>query len=159
MAPTTEALAALRDIHLPEAVSFWPLAPGWWVVSFTLLVLAGGSYGFVLWRRRSIKRAALRELDAAQRDFSSTGDCSVLATTLSSVLRRVALARFQRSEVAGLHGDDWFGFLASSASGVAFPSDVGASMDRAVYADPDSPSERDGEVWIAAARDWIRRMS
>ena len=22
----------LRDLHLPEAIGWWPLAPGWWVV-------------------------------------------------------------------------------------------------------------------------------
>ena len=22
----------LRDLHLPEAVGWWPLAPGWWVL-------------------------------------------------------------------------------------------------------------------------------
>ena len=21
----------LRDLHLPEAIGLWPLAPGWWV--------------------------------------------------------------------------------------------------------------------------------
>ena len=29
-AQATDALAALRDIHLPEPVPFWPLASGWW---------------------------------------------------------------------------------------------------------------------------------
>jgi len=159
MAPATDALAALRDIHLPEAVSIWPLAPGWWALLFAVLALALLSYLAVRWRRRSIKRAALRELDALQRDFGSTGDPAALATSLSSVLRRVALAHFARAEVAGLHGADWFGFLAESGSGVGFPADVGASIDRAVYADPNSTSQRDGEAWVAAARDWIRRIS
>ena len=22
----------LRDLHLPDAISWWPLAPGWWIV-------------------------------------------------------------------------------------------------------------------------------
>jgi len=32
-------LAQLKDIHLPEAISWWPLAIGWWVVGF--IVIAG----------------------------------------------------------------------------------------------------------------------
>jgi len=159
MAPATDALAALRDIHLPEAVSFWPPAPGWWVLLLALLIVAALSCLAVRWRRRSIKRAALRELEAAQRDFGSTGDTAELAASLSSVLRRVALARFARAEVAGLHGAEWLGFLANSGSGVGFPADVGASIERAVYAGPSSTSERDGEAWVVAARDWIGRIS
>ena len=28
----------LRDLHLPEAIGLWPLAPGWWV-TITLAVI------------------------------------------------------------------------------------------------------------------------
>jgi len=33
-----DPLAELRDIHLPAPVSWWPPAPGWWILS--ILVLA-----------------------------------------------------------------------------------------------------------------------
>ena len=159
MAPTTDALAALRDIHLPEAVSLWPLAPGWWAMLLLFLVLAASLYLVSGWRRRSIKRAALREIEAVQHDFGSTGDLSELAVSLSCVLRRVSLARFARAEVAGLYGDDWLGFLAESGTGTGFPADVGVSIALAVYAGPNSILEPDGDAWIVAARDWIRRIS
>ncbi|PCJ36311.1 MAG: hypothetical protein COA75_07800 [Cellvibrionales bacterium] len=32
-------LEQLRDIHLPEAVPWWPPAPGWWIVAALLLAL------------------------------------------------------------------------------------------------------------------------
>ncbi|MEE2679227.1 MAG: DUF4381 domain-containing protein [Myxococcota bacterium] len=159
MAPTTDVLAALRDIHLPEAVAFWPLAPGWWALLAGALSVAAIA-GFVVRRRRqSVRRAALRELDAAQREFGSTGDTAALAVSLSSTLRRVALARFARAAVAGLHGDEWLGFLAANGPAGGFPAEVGTSIERAVYADPRSTSQRDGEAWLAAARAWIRRVS
>ena len=32
----------LRDLHLPDVVGLWPLAPGWWVL--ILLAAAGVVY-------------------------------------------------------------------------------------------------------------------
>ena len=29
----------LRDIELPEAISWWPLAPGWWLLLMVVLTL------------------------------------------------------------------------------------------------------------------------
>lgn len=42
-------LEQLRDIHLPEAVHWWPPAPGWWIV--TTLVLA-----LLIWLGRYLQR-------------------------------------------------------------------------------------------------------
>lgn len=33
------ALEQLRDIHLPQAVHWWPPAPGWWIVAALVLAL------------------------------------------------------------------------------------------------------------------------
>ncbi|MBL4711699.1 MAG: DUF4381 domain-containing protein [Gammaproteobacteria bacterium] len=31
----------LKDIHLPEPILWWPLAPGWWMVIALLFVAVG----------------------------------------------------------------------------------------------------------------------
>ena len=40
----------LRDIHLPEAVSWWPLAIGWWVLGF-LAIIAIAVLAYIVLRR------------------------------------------------------------------------------------------------------------
>ena len=30
-------LVNLKDIHLPSPVSFWPPAPGWWILAVLLI--------------------------------------------------------------------------------------------------------------------------
>ncbi|MEC8428778.1 MAG: DUF4381 domain-containing protein, partial [Pseudomonadota bacterium] len=48
--PTSDPLAQLRDIHLPEdAISQLPTAPGWWILALTLIVVSITM--IVIWRR------------------------------------------------------------------------------------------------------------
>ena len=54
----------IRDLHLPEAIGWWPLAPGWWV----LIVLLG--IGLLLLLRKWFRihaRGAARRLALRQR--------------------------------------------------------------------------------------------
>ncbi|MGB5726303.1 MAG: DUF4381 domain-containing protein, partial [Thiogranum sp.] len=41
----------LRDIHLPDPLSWWPPAPGWWLL-LTLLVAIALLGGYLLHRYR-----------------------------------------------------------------------------------------------------------
>jgi len=163
MNPANDALSALRDIHLPEAVSLWPPAPGWWVAAGLVVALAVALRLLQLRRRRSVARAALRELDGLEREHQETGDAAEYAVRLSALMRRVALARFPRNEVASLHGAFWVDFLSRASERTGFPSEVVEAMERAIFAPPrqDHPPEdtEDTAAWGAAARAWIRRTS
>ena len=160
MSPAHDALSALRDIHLPEAVPLWPPAPGWWVAAGLVVALAVALRLVQLRRRRSVSRAALRELDRLEREHEKTRDAGVYAVRLSALLRRVALARFPRNEVASLHGETWIDFLNRASARTGFPDEVVETMERAVFAPPceESPPE-DTTAWGSAARAWIRRTS
>ncbi len=69
-----DPLSQLRDIHLPEPVTFWPPAPGWWFI--LLLILIGLVFLYrhaiaALLQRRKLA-AVLRELDAALEHYNET---------------------------------------------------------------------------------------
>ena len=53
----------LRDIHEPLAPSWWPPAPGWWLVALVLLAAVAWG-GWRRWRRRRRHLAAQRLFDA-----------------------------------------------------------------------------------------------
>jgi len=160
MAPTSDALDALRDVHLPEAVALWPLAPGWWLL--LTLLLAAGVIGCAILRARrtSLSRAALRVVDSAELSYRNTGDLALLAVSLSAALRRVAVVRFGREQVAPLHGDNWLALLAQDAEGCA--REVVKSLEKALYG-PSGPDDSDptqqAEAWIDFTRTWIRRVT
>lgn len=160
----SDPLAALRGIHLPDAVGLWPPAPGWWVV---LAIAIGGvvlAFVAVRARRASLARHALRELERLD---GASSDLQGLALNVSALLRRVALRRFGPARVASLHGQAWQEFLSESSPHekrrrVSFDEDLGRLLAMAPYVPPGSVSlefegtrvGRDGVM--AAARDWIR---
>ncbi|NVK88722.1 MAG: DUF4381 domain-containing protein [Gammaproteobacteria bacterium] len=40
-ANSQELLKQLKDIHSPDPVSWWPLAPGWWIIIILLIISIG----------------------------------------------------------------------------------------------------------------------
>ncbi|CAK0770601.1 conserved hypothetical protein [Gammaproteobacteria bacterium] len=109
----TPDLSQLHDIHLPAPISWWPPALGWWLLAFLVSVLIG--LGVWLLRRHRAerwRRTALAELaQLRRRHQAGTVTAHDTVRSLSVLLRRVALTRFPRSEVASLNGEAWLTFL------------------------------------------------
>lgn len=103
----------LHDIEGLDAMSFWPLAIGWWVaIAFAMVALA---CAFCLLIRRlnylrSWKRDVFKKLDSLERNLSPSTSGETVAY-LSEYLRRIAIRRFPRKECAGLVGDTWLKWL------------------------------------------------
>ena len=81
----------LRDIHLPEPVSWWPPAPGWWLLAGLLILLAVGALLVWRWYRRGrLGRSARRALERVFVDYRHHGEPQRLLRELSVLLRRIA---------------------------------------------------------------------
>ncbi|MGF1547782.1 MAG: DUF4381 domain-containing protein [Thiotrichales bacterium] len=103
----------LRDIRGLDPASAWPPAPGWWLVlAGTVACLLLAHWGWRLWRDRQHqwRRDARLELIALRRQLR-TGDPKQLASALSQLLRRIAMARCGRVACAGLAGAEWLAWL------------------------------------------------
>ncbi len=97
-------LPELRDIHLPEGVSAFPPAYGWWVI---LAIILGGIALFYLFR---VLRAASKKLYARHLLKRLSGlDTVSAAVGMSEVLRRICVVKYP--EAAALSGQDWLDFL------------------------------------------------
>jgi hypothetical protein len=138
------AALPLRDIHLPDPVSWWPPAPGWWIVA-ALLMVGAGLAAIVAWRRRTrVQRRALAMLDGLQRRYRGDGDAAALARGLSTLLRRLALECAPRREVAGLTGNRWLEWLDRGLPGEPFSRGIGRLLTDAPYRP--SPALAPGDV-------------
>ncbi len=146
----------LRDIHMPEAPGFWPPAPGWWLLAaLVLAALAGlGRRAWLELRRRRRRQRILSELDQLQ-DAGLQGPALVAA--ISALLKRVALSRYPRAEVAALTGNAWLAFLDRSGGDGRFAEGAGRVLADGAYA-PETIGI-DEPALLAIARDWLRRNS
>lgn len=94
----------LRDVHLTAAPSWWPPAPGWWLVAAALVAAALAWTGWRAWRAARRRRWA-RWFDAS----SAEGGLPERLAAMSGLLRRAA--RRHRAGAERLQGEDWLRFL------------------------------------------------
>ena len=153
----TDPLAGLKDIHLPEPVSWWPPAPGWWLLALLVVVLVILAWRLPRARRRALHDEAVRELEAVRARFERDGDLPRLARDLSRLLRRVAISRFPREEVAGLVGQEWLEFLDRAYSGDGFREGPGRILVEAPYR-PEPESFDTGELFDLVNR-WLESVT
>lgn len=150
-----ENVLPLRDLHLPEPVSWWPLAPGWWVLLVLLALLLGyGLYRAYLRRRHNApRRFALRELARYESDYLEHRNPVVLGKQLSELLRRGMLAYARRDEVAGLTGEAWLAWLDRGMPLPYFHTDGGKSLLQLPYRDLEGDfSDVDIDALVSAVR-------
>ena len=132
---TPDPLSSLRDWHPPDAVSWWPPAPGWWLLALAILAVLVLAARAGLGRRRqtALARATRRQLETLGRELAADGDQRRYVASLSRLLRRLALARYPRARVAGLSGDAWLAFLDATGGGGEFTRGVGRVLIESAY--------------------------
>lgn len=120
----------LRDLHLPEAISWWPLAPGWWLVIALLAVGLGLLFRLFLRTRArgAARRHALCQLNELTADFEQHHNAVAFSSHLSELLRRTMLAYAPRHDVAGLTGDEWLAWLDRDLDQPRFQSKAGRKL-------------------------------
>lgn len=169
-APTTQAppspLDQLADIHLPDGVSWWPLAPGWWILIGLLIVAAIGVY---LWRRRAAQNAyrivAQHQLTGIYADYQQTQNAAAYLQALSLLLRRTALTAYPYSFNASIKGNEWLAWLDSVCPDLdeQFSGDIGQLLLLSAYQkNPQIDVGRLQELsaqWINLHRNYRQRMS
>ena len=149
----------LRDIHGIDPAPWWPPAPGWWLVLLALLLTL--LLIWLLWRQRHLyplgrwQKDARRRLLELKRQLRHNPTKEV-ASELSELLRRIAIARCGRAKIAALSGQAWLVWLQNNdRSGFDWQHN-GQLLLQLPYAPPDRQSDRDalGRLIDAAIR-WV----
>lgn len=155
-----DPLAELQDIHLPEAASWWPLAPGW-IVLIALLMIAIGFFGtrwVLAYRKNRYRRAALTELEQLASELNDEAHAAATLQATNALLKRVALRAYPREDVAALNGAAWARFLIEQGKLEGRSADTAQGLAESAYQDPSQASlQKVSADVIELARLWIRR--
>lgn len=149
------SLDQMHDIIIPPAVSYWPLAPGWYALG--LLVLTYGIYlGLKVWstyQKNLYRREALEVLSTLNEE-----DASKNISTLLGLMKRVGLQHFGREKVAALSEDAWWNFM-ETHSKVKVKTEV-RKLSKTILYSPDAQAtvedvkavKKMAKVWITTHR-------
>ena len=128
-------LKQLRDIHLPDPISLWPLAMGWYFLGAVLIIYIALLITYFIRRSRRLqsRRYLLKRIEDLREQYQTEADARAIAVELSMLLRRASLVSFPRREVAGLQGEQWLGFLDETGSTREFTEGIGRVLLTAPY--------------------------
>lgn len=141
----------LRDIHLPADPSWWPPAPGWWILAALVigLVLWAGSRIWRRMRRRQRQRRIFSELDRIADNDALQANTPGLIAELSQLLRRIG--RMIRADSVSFRGMAWLDFLDSIVGSDEFSNGPGSVLLQGPY-------QREATADHAVLIDLVRRF-
>ncbi len=157
-----DPLAQLQPLRSPPDISWWPPAPGWWLLALCVLAVIATCI-WLLWRRyqqRRYRRLALAKLNDL-RDHAPS-DTTSFSAACNQLLKAVALRAYPRQDVAALSGKAWRDFLNSSAGASnsskepLFSEDMLAQLYQVQTDIAKEGSEQHIEGLYRAAQYWIK---
>ncbi len=148
MTASPTSLDHLHDIIVPDPVPWLPLAPGWYVLMFALLIATTWISIRLIqqWQKNRFRREALFELE------------TISPSQLPALVKRVTLSIAPREQVACLSGDDWLEFLDQTGNTTAFTERVGQQLLDLSYAPAQSAGTEFSDL-KTTIRSWILNSS
>jgi len=151
-------LDQLKDIHLPDAISAWPPAYGWWLATIIVIALTVMAIRWFLSRRKKgrYKVEANAQLALILDQYNENQDSLAALESINGLLKQTCMTRFGRNEVASLTGDAWLNFLDSAGGTDAFSKGPGRCLTATLYApNPIAPIEE----LVELTKKWITKQS
>lgn len=153
MDPNANALMQLKDIHMPPPIGWWPLAPGWYLLSVMIILILFSIIflGLRYHHNNRAKRQALRVLKRYHEEYLQQANSQLTAARLSELLKRVALVYYPRTRVASLQGQAWVDFLNATAN----HCDFNTVREHLIETPYQSPKPCDLSPLFAVIKQWI----
>ncbi len=145
---TNTLLSQLKNIHQPNGVSLFPIAPGWYILAVLIIAITAGLLWWILVRHK-YKRQKL-QIYTLLTDIQNNNSAEMLSE-VSILIKRVAIIKFPTEPVHTMFGDSWLQFLDRTGKTHQFTSGVGRQILN-IYrtGDIENPDE-----FFACVRKWL----
>lgn len=139
-------LDQLKDIHLPQAISYWPPAWPWWLLLVALMVLIALLIKHKkrqAWRKQALTKLAQFNWQMPQQAYRDT----------NKLLKQISIQKLSEP-CAHLSGEAWLTFLDSQMKTPLFMPQL-----RPFAHILDEPNiQMDAQALQKAAQHWIRKV-
>lgn len=147
----------LRDIHLPDPVSWWPPAPGWYGILILLLIMLA----LAMWLQRrntqTPKMLALHELKQIEQAYLQHKNAQQTCGDVSILLRRTAMSIGARDKHASLTGETWITELNALCDKPIFDASLAPLLLQAPY--QSTPQQEQAvQHLLQAVRRWLNEL-
>lgn len=156
MNPDLQNNLPLRDIHLPEAVFWWPPALGWWLLAglvILAILLLPKLYRYI--KLKPLNKVSTVAYQHIIDDYQRHQNKLLLVQSLSKLLRQISMSYQGREATANLTGDAWVNKLNSLTEKDYFSSDVRQLLIQAPY---QKNIKTDPQLLISATCHWIAAL-
>ena len=136
----------LRDVHEGIAPSWWPPAPGWWLVFGVIVVIIA----IVAWRVAMKRRQHVAILRLFDETVSRAVTPSQQIAAMSELLRRAARRKDAAADT--LEGEDWLRFLDEGMVQPVFSAGAGSLLRDGAFRTDVTTQESDALRTIARQR-------
>ena len=147
---------SLRDIHLPDAISWWPPAIGWWI----LLALTIAAFIFLpkLYRRITytpLNKVADNTFKNIIAEYKENNNESDFVIKTSQFLRQTAMSYSGRNNVAHVTGEKWIQTLNNLTEENYFNEKIKQTLINAPY---QKDINIDAEQLINTVQNWLDKL-
>lgn len=146
-------LSQLKDIHLPQAISDWPMAYGWWLSLALIVIIISLSIALILKQRKknAVKRSAISLLERQYTQFKANNDSQLFLQQCNQILKRYCLTHYP--EAVSLSGPRWTDFLIRHSQKSFFNDHVANAISQGLYQDH---CQYNADELYQACSSWIK---
>lgn len=147
-----QTLNQLRDIHLPPAIPFWPLAWGWYVLlAIGITAIVFGIFSYRRYKHNSLgKRFALQKLQQLKQQNLTPAQ---LLEQIDILLKRISFAYYPKNPCADLYGEEWVTYLNQKTKHAKFPSHYNQIFSQHLY---QGSSRYNQDELLTLTKAWIK---